>query len=79
MWGHNPNLPKYDFNLKKAVQLIQESGIPRDKLKLTLAYIATSQEYENCAQLLQATLARIGVKLELLPGPWGTIWKRPRI
>ncbi len=78
MWGHNPNLPKYDFNLKKAAQLIQESGIPRDKLKLTLAYIATSQEYENCAQLLQANLARIGVKLELLPGPWGTIWEKAK-
>jgi peptide/nickel transport system substrate-binding protein len=78
MWGHNPNLPKYEFNLDKAAQLIKESGIPKDKLKLTLAYIATSQEYENCAQLLQANLAKIGVKLELLPGPWGTIWEKAK-
>jgi peptide/nickel transport system substrate-binding protein len=78
MWGHNPNLPKYEFNLKKAAQLIQESGIPKDKLQLTLAYIGTSQEYENCAQLLQANLAKIGVQLELLPGPWGTIWEKAK-
>jgi len=78
MWGHNPNLPKYEFNLKKAEQLIKESGIPKDKLKLTLAYIGTSQEYENCAQLLQANLAKIGVQLELLPGPWGTIWEKAK-
>jgi len=78
MWGHNPNLPKYEFNLEKAAQLIKESGIPEEKLKLTLAYIGTSQEYENCAQLLQANLAKIGVQLELLPGPWGTIWEKAK-
>ncbi|MBW2410814.1 MAG: ABC transporter substrate-binding protein [Deltaproteobacteria bacterium] len=78
MWGHNPNLPKYEFNLKKAEQLLKESGIPKDKLKLSLAYIGTSQEYENCAQLLQANLAKIGVQLELLPGPWGTIWEKAK-
>ena len=78
MWGHNPNLPKYEFNLEKAAQLIKESGIPKDKLKLTLAYIGTSQEYENCAQLLQANLAKIGVQLELLPGPWSTIWEKAK-
>ncbi len=78
MWGHNPDLPKYDFNLRKAARLIRESGIPADKLKLSLAYIAASQEYENCARLLQANLARIGVELDLLPGPWGTIREKAR-
>lgn len=74
MWGHNPDLPRYEFDLQKAARLVRESGIPKDKLKMTLAYIGTSQEYENCAQLLQANLAQIGIDLELKPGPWGTIW-----
>ena len=78
MWGHNPNLPMPEFNLEKARQLIKESGIPKSKLKLSIAYIATSQEYSNSAQLLQANLARIGVTLELKPGPWGTIWKNAK-
>ena len=78
MWGHNPNLPKYEFNLEKAKQLIQESGLSKDQLKMTLAYIGTSQEYANCAQLLQANLARIGVELELKPGPWSTIWEEAK-
>jgi peptide/nickel transport system substrate-binding protein len=78
IWGHNPNLPKVDFNLEKAKQLIAESGIPKSQLKLSMAYIATSQEYENCAQLLQANLSRIGVQLELKGGPWGTIWKNAK-
>ena len=78
MWGHNPNLPEYDFNLEKARQLIEESGVPKSDLKLSLAYIGTSQEYENCAQLFQANLAAIGVELELLPGPWSTIWEKAK-
>jgi peptide/nickel transport system substrate-binding protein len=78
MWGHNPNLPKYEYNLDKAKQLVEESGIPKNQLKMSIAYIATSQEYENCAQLLQANLARIGIQLELKGGPWGTIWKNAK-
>jgi peptide/nickel transport system substrate-binding protein len=78
MWGHNDALQNPKFDLEKAKQLINESGIPADKLKLTMAYIGTSQEYSNCAQLMQANLAQIGVKLELLPGPWGTIWDKAK-
>ncbi|MBU2513847.1 ABC transporter substrate-binding protein [bacterium] len=78
MWGHNASLPAAEYNLQKAAQLVKESGIPADQLKMTIAYIGTSQEYENCAQLLQANLAQIGIQLELKPGPWGTIWKQAK-
>ncbi len=76
MWGHNPNLPKPTFDLAKAKKLIEESGLSKDQLKMRLAYISTSQEYANCAQLLQANLAQIGVELELTPGEWGVIWEQ---
>lgn len=78
MWGHNPDLPAYDFNLDKAKKLIDESGLSKDELKMRMAYISTSQEYANCAQLLQANLARIGIELELTPGEWGTIWEQAK-
>ena len=78
MWGHNNDLPRYDFDLAKARQLIAESGLSPDQLKMRMAYISTSQEYANCAQLFQATLAQIGVELELTPGEWGTIWEQAK-
>ncbi|MCP4691941.1 MAG: ABC transporter substrate-binding protein [Desulfobacterales bacterium] len=78
MWGHNDNLRKYEFDLEKAARLIKESGVAKDKLKMRMAYIATSQEYANSAQLLQANLAKIGVQLELTPGQWGTIWDQAK-
>jgi peptide/nickel transport system substrate-binding protein len=78
LWGHDPNLRIYNFDLEKAKKLVEESGIPKDKLKLTIAYIGTSQIYGNVAQMLQANLAQIGITLELLPGPWGTIWDKAK-
>jgi peptide/nickel transport system substrate-binding protein len=78
LWGHNPNLRIYNFDLEKARKLVEESGIPKDKLKLTIAYIGTNQVYSNTAQMLQANLAQIGITVELLPGPWGTIWDKAK-
>jgi peptide/nickel transport system substrate-binding protein len=78
MWGHNPNLRIYNFDLEKAQKLVEESGVPKDKLKISIAYIGTSQVYSNVAQMLQANLAQIGITVELLPGPWGTIWDKAK-
>ncbi|MEW5721522.1 MAG: ABC transporter substrate-binding protein [Thermodesulfobacteriota bacterium] len=79
MWGHNPNLTPNRYDLEKARQLIKESGLSPEQLKMRMAYISTSQEYANCAQLFQSTLAQIGVDLELTPGEWGTIWEQAKV
>ena len=47
MWGHNPNLRIYNFDLEKAKKLVEESGLSKDKLKIRLAYIGTTQFYAN--------------------------------
>jgi len=78
MWGHNPNLRIYKFDLEKAKKLVVESGLSKDKLKLRLAYIGTTQFYAQSAQMLQANLAQIGITLELTPGPWATIWEQAK-
>jgi len=71
MWGHDPNIKTPDFDLEKAKRLIEESGVPEDQRKITMAYISTSEEYKNSALLFQQNLKRIGVDVELKPGPWG--------
>ena len=78
LWGHNPNLRKYSFDLEKAKKLVAESGIPKDKLKLRIAYIGTTQEYSQSAQMLQANLAQIGITVELTPGPGRRSGSRPK-
>jgi len=78
LWGHNPNLRKYSFNLAKAKNLVAESGIPKDQLKLRIAYIGTTMEYSQSAQMLQANLAQIGITAELTPGAWTPIWEQAK-
>lgn len=74
MWGHDDNLKTPHFDLAKAKQLLDESGVPPDKRKITMAYIGTSEEYKNAALLFQENCHKIGIDVELKPGPWGTIW-----
>lgn len=78
MWGHDPNLKVPNFNIEKAKKLIAESGVPADQRKVTMAYIGTSEEYKNSALLFQQNAKKAGVDVELLPGPWGTIWDKAK-
>ncbi|MGO1118284.1 ABC transporter substrate-binding protein [Rhodovibrionaceae bacterium A322] len=74
MWGHNDDIETPGFDLEAAKALLEESGVPAADRKITMAYVATSNIYENSALLWQANLAKIGVELELRPGPWAKIW-----
>jgi len=78
IWGHAVGLPQPQFDLIKARRFVEESGIPKDKLKLTLSYVASVDAYEKCAIMLQNILAKIGIRLELQPGLWNVIWDRAK-
>lgn len=78
LWGHKDNLTLYEFNLDKARELLAQSKYGPDELKIDIAYIGTSAEYENAALLLQQNLAEIGIEAELKPGPWTTIWEEAK-
>jgi peptide/nickel transport system substrate-binding protein len=74
IWGANPNLKKYSFDLEKASKLVAESGIPKGKLKLRFDYSSGQNAYDQYAQMLQATLGQIGIEVELKKAPWPSIW-----
>jgi peptide/nickel transport system substrate-binding protein len=74
MWGHNPKLKMPTLDLAQARKLLVESGLPKSEWKLSVSYIATSEEYKNSLLVFKANLEQIGVALELRPGPWGKIW-----
>ncbi|MEM8549768.1 MAG: ABC transporter substrate-binding protein [Verrucomicrobiota bacterium] len=82
LWGNFTDavLPAYDLELAR--ELIEASGVPPEKRKLTLSYIHGVDAYRAAAEIYQASLADIGIELELRPGPaWGQIWdqaKNPR-
>jgi len=74
MWAYDAKLNTPSFDLAKAKQLVESSGVPKEQRKLTVAYIGNSEEYKNSLLLFKANLQKIGVELELKPGPWGKIW-----
>ncbi|MCZ7598467.1 MAG: ABC transporter substrate-binding protein [Gammaproteobacteria bacterium] len=74
MWGHKADLKAPGFDLEAARHLVEASGIPEGERKVTMAYIGTSEEYKNAALLFQENCRQIGIEVELVPGPWGTIW-----
>lgn len=74
MWAADPNLQTPQFDMKKAKQLLEASGVPKKDWKISLSYINSSEEYKNSALMYQENLRQLGVSLELKPGPWGKIW-----
>ncbi len=77
MWGHGSyDLPKFDP--EKAMQLLEESGVPRSDWKVSAMYIGSVGHYANSMELFQATAAELGVQIELIPGEWGTIWDKAK-
>lgn len=85
---YNPNLPRQEFNLDRARQLLDEAGwVPgadgirvKDGLRLSFANSTTvgNQLREQTQQFLQQTFAEIGVEMtiENLPPAvlWGDFW-----
>jgi peptide/nickel transport system substrate-binding protein len=74
MWGHDPNLNMPGFDLALARQLVEKSGVPPEQRKIVISYISTSEEYKNSLLIFKANLEKIGVSVDLRPGPWGKIW-----
>lgn len=61
--GYSTSVPAYDFNLDKANQLIKESGVT---LPLNVRLTAHNRDVDTQqAQLLQAMLGKIGIKVQL--------------
>jgi peptide/nickel transport system substrate-binding protein len=77
MWGHDAKLKMPRLDLAEARRLLESSGLPPSEWKVAVSYIGTSEEYKNSLLLFQANLEKIGVTLELRPGPWGKIWGVP--
>ena len=74
MWGYSPQLKIPAFDLAKAKLLIESSGVPASARRISIAYISTSEEYKNSLLLFKSNLEKIGVQVDLKPGPWGKIW-----
>jgi peptide/nickel transport system substrate-binding protein len=72
-WAFNPNAMSFDTrDVARAKQLMAEGGHPNG-FSIQFKFITSRAEYTPMAQLFQANLADIGVKLDLQPKELG-VW-----
>ena len=62
---HNPAVPRYAYDLKRAEQLLDEAGFPRGaggtRFPLNVTYNPFREEYARLAEYLRAQLDRVGI------------------
>lgn len=74
MWGHSEDLMKFNYDLDKAKQLLNEAGIKEGQLKLLLTYMSGDEAEKKMAELYKGELSKIGVELEIRSMPWESQW-----
>ena len=74
MWGHDPDLPRTEFDLDKARALLEEAGIGEGELSLLFTYVSSNLDEQQVGELWRAELAKIGVDLELSGLAWEAQW-----
>jgi len=74
MWGHFDNLT-YKYDLELAKKLLAEAGYPNGIPRtLILTYTAGDIYEKRTAELIKASLAKIGIKVEIRPMSWEEQW-----
>ncbi len=69
--GHNDDIViKYEFNIAKARQLLQESGIDPTKYEIRIWYNKGNTQREQIATLLQSIWGQLGFKVTVEPLEW---------
>lgn len=76
MWGHSEELFRYEQDLPKAKQLLDEAGV--SDVTLLLTYSSGDLAEKQLAEVWKADAATIGVNIEIRPMTWESQWELAR-
>ena len=76
IWGAPKGVKGYTYDLDKAKEYIAKMKAP--PREITIGALAGYQQTEQAAALLQASLAKIGVKSKILAEPWSVVSTKMR-
>ncbi|MEP2028210.1 MAG: ABC transporter substrate-binding protein [Paracoccaceae bacterium] len=77
VWSNYPGSGQFDlpaFDIAKAQELIDASGVSEDDLKLSVAYISSFEEWKNICVLFQSNASQVGIEVDCVPGDLGPLW-----
>ncbi len=81
LWGYNKSIKDYEYNVEKAKALLKKAGFEKG-FETTLWYLPVSRPYnpaaKKMAEMMQADLAKIGIKLNLVTFEWATYLAKAR-
>lgn len=73
MVGGLPGIATYDHDLNRARELLAEAGYPDGGLTLDYRYISGFSEQRAAGEILQASLAPLGIDVQISEAPWPTL------
>jgi len=72
-WAGNNKLVAYEYDVGKAKQLLAKAGYQKNSI--TLTYKTSNDPFRiRVATILQAQLAKIGIKVKIMSFDWGTFY-----
>lgn len=74
MWGHDPNLTQYTFDLEKAADLLDQAGYPDGGFELSYTYVAGDLNEQQVGEIWRAELAKLGIDLSVDGLTWEAQW-----
>ncbi len=75
LWAHSEELMQYTFDLDKAKEYLDKSGVDVSNLTLEFAIQSGTAEYRDLAQLWQVYLKQIGVNIMIRERNWDSHWE----
>lgn len=74
---YEPNVPKYEYNVDKANQLLDAAGYKKGadgfRFTLRLYYTAGDTPRERASEIVKSQLAKVGIDIKLVTADWPTL------
>ncbi len=81
LWSYDKTLKDYDYNPEKARALLKQAGLP-DGFETEMITLPVTRPYnpdgKKMGELMQADLAKVGIKVKLVSFDWPTFLKKSR-
>jgi dipeptide transport system substrate-binding protein len=81
MWAYDEKIKDYEYSPEKAKALLAKAGL-KDGFEMDMWYIPIQRPYspdgKRMGEMLQADLAKVGIKVNLVTFEWGEYMKRAK-